>query len=172
MRPFEDSIKSKPYIDEQRGGIGLAIRWRLLRAVGAAGIWSASTPRSSTSSRSSPRRRRANPAASLMMYWHGPWCSQPRDNASGFATLATNTGSIRIGRKTARAKTRSDGWRIFSPRCSLIRAGAVYVNDLENEGEARARAAYGDQLPRLAAIKRKYDPTNFFRNNQNIKPAP
>jgi len=48
--------------------------------------------------------------------------------------------------------------------------GAVYVNDLENEGDQRARAAYGENYARLAAIKRKYDPTNFFRINQNIKP--
>ena len=52
-------------------------------------------------------------------------------------------------------------------------SGAVYVNDLENEGDARVRAAYGDgnRYARLAAIKHKYDPANFFRINQNIKPS-
>jgi hypothetical protein len=49
--------------------------------------------------------------------------------------------------------------------------GAVYVNDLENEGEARVRAAYGDKYDRLSRIKRKFDPYNFFRINQNIPPA-
>jgi FAD/FMN-containing dehydrogenase len=45
-----------------------------------------------------------------------------------------------------------------------------YVNYLsEGEGEARVRAVYGVNYERLAAIKRKYDPTNFFRLNQNIK---
>ena len=39
------------------------------------------------------------------------------------------------------------------------------------EGEERIRATYGDNYDRLAAIKKKYDPTNFFRVNQNIKPA-
>ena len=33
------------------------------------------------------------------------------------------------------------------------------------------KAAFGANLPRLAAIKKKYDPTNFFRVNQNVKPA-
>jgi FAD/FMN-containing dehydrogenase len=48
----------------------------------------------------------------------------------------------------------------------------AYVNGLEaNEGEARVRAAYGKNYERLAAIKNKYDPTNFFRMNQNIKPT-
>ena len=39
------------------------------------------------------------------------------------------------------------------------------------EGEERIRATYGDNYDRLAANKKKYDPTNFFRVNQNIKPA-
>ena len=48
---------------------------------------------------------------------------------------------------------------------------AVYVNYLgEGEGEARVRAAYGSNYERLVALKIKYDPTNFFRLNQNIKP--
>ena len=48
---------------------------------------------------------------------------------------------------------------------------AVYVNDLGDEGEDRARNAYGDNYPRLVALKNKYDPTNLFRLNQNIKPT-
>jgi FAD/FMN-containing dehydrogenase len=48
---------------------------------------------------------------------------------------------------------------------------AVYVNDLGDEGEERVRSAYGENYARLAALKTKYDPTDFFRLNQNIKPA-
>ena len=48
-----------------------------------------------------------------------------------------------------------------------------YVNFLAIEGEARIRAAYpGPTWDRLAAIKRRYDPDNLFRLNQNIPPAP
>jgi hypothetical protein len=44
-----------------------------------------------------------------------------------------------------------------------------YVNFLGDEGEARVRAAYpGSTWDRLAAIKRRYDPTNLFRLNQNV----
>jgi FAD/FMN-containing dehydrogenase len=47
-----------------------------------------------------------------------------------------------------------------------------YVNFLGDEGEARVRAAYpGSTWDRLAAIKRRYDPTNLFRLNQNVPPA-
>jgi FAD/FMN-containing dehydrogenase len=46
------------------------------------------------------------------------------------------------------------------------------VNFVSDEGESGARAAYpGDTWTRLAAIKRRYDPTNVFRLNQNIPPA-
>ncbi len=49
---------------------------------------------------------------------------------------------------------------------------AVYVNNLGAEGDDRIRAAYGPNHPRLAALKRAYDPDNVFRLNQNIRPAP
>jgi len=49
---------------------------------------------------------------------------------------------------------------------------SVYVNFLMEEGEERIRQAYGEvKYDRLKALKRKYDPTNFFRLNQNIPPG-
>jgi hypothetical protein len=51
-------------------------------------------------------------------------------------------------------------------------AGGAYVNFMmEGEGEDRIRATYGDNYERLARIKAKYDPENFFNVNQNIQPA-
>ncbi len=50
-------------------------------------------------------------------------------------------------------------------------AGGAYVNFMMDEGDARVRATYGQNYSRLAAIKRKYDPANLFRVNQNIAPA-
>jgi FAD/FMN-containing dehydrogenase len=47
----------------------------------------------------------------------------------------------------------------------------VYVNFLGNEGAPRIRNAYGEQkYERLVTLKEKWDPTNFFRHNQNIEP--
>jgi FAD/FMN-containing dehydrogenase len=48
--------------------------------------------------------------------------------------------------------------------------GGVYVNFI-SEGENRIAAAFGSNYERLAKIKSKYDPENFFRVNQNIVPA-
>lgn len=48
----------------------------------------------------------------------------------------------------------------------------AYVNFLGDEGEAGVRAAYpGETWDRLREIKRRYDPTNLFRLNQNVPPA-
>ena len=49
--------------------------------------------------------------------------------------------------------------------------GEVYVNHLDAEEATRIRAAYSDNYGRLVALKNKYDPTNLFRLNQNIKPT-
>jgi hypothetical protein len=48
---------------------------------------------------------------------------------------------------------------------------SVYVNNLGDEGPGRVQAAYGGNYPRLAAMKRTYDPDNLFRANQNIDPS-
>jgi len=42
---------------------------------------------------------------------------------------------------------------------------------MDDEGEARIKATYGDNYAKLAAVKKKYDPANLFRVNHNIRPA-
>jgi FAD/FMN-containing dehydrogenase len=60
---------------------------------------------------------------------------------------------------TARHAAHSNGW--------------LYLNfPGHGEGEELARNAFGSEnYGRLAAIKRKFDPTNFFRMNQNVSPS-
>ena len=62
-----------------------------------------------------------------------------------------------------------DLWQAVQPAA----AAGVYINYLEagQEGSARIRAAYGASYDRLVALKNHYDPTNFFRGNQNIQPT-
>ena len=50
-------------------------------------------------------------------------------------------------------------------------SGGAYLNFMMEEGDDRIRATYRGNYQRLAAIKAKYDPENFFRVNQNIRPA-
>jgi len=50
-------------------------------------------------------------------------------------------------------------------------SGGAYVNFLMEEGQERVQASFRDNYKRLAEVKKKYDPTNFFRVNQNIVPA-
>lgn len=46
-----------------------------------------------------------------------------------------------------------------------------YINFMMEEGDERIQATYGDNYDRLVAVKKKYDPGNFFRVNQNINPG-
>jgi hypothetical protein len=50
-------------------------------------------------------------------------------------------------------------------------ANAHLLSALDVEAEDVIKTAFGANLPRLAAIKQKYDPANFFRVNQNIHPG-
>ncbi|MGZ5269807.1 MAG: BBE domain-containing protein [Ramlibacter sp.] len=60
-----------------------------------------------------------------------------------------------------------DVWSAVRP----FSAGGVHANNLGDEGEDRVRAAYGANHARLAALKAKYDPSNVFRLNQNVRPS-
>jgi hypothetical protein len=64
-------------------------------------------------------------------------------------------------------KWAKDYWNDLHPHS----AGGAYVNFMMDEGEDRVKASYRDNYGRLATVKARYDPTNFFRVNQNIKPA-
>jgi FAD/FMN-containing dehydrogenase len=60
-----------------------------------------------------------------------------------------------------------DYWLALHP----FSAGGGYINMMMDEGEDGVKAAYRENYARLAQVKRKYDPGNLFRVNQNIKPA-
>ena len=60
-----------------------------------------------------------------------------------------------------------DYWTALHP----YSAGGAYVNFMMDEGDDRIRATYGKNYDRLAKVKKRYDPANLFRVNQNIKPA-
>ena len=57
-------------------------------------------------------------------------------------------------------------WNALHPHST----GGAYINFMMEEGEERIQATYGKNHARLTKIKKKYDPENVFRVNQNIKP--
>jgi hypothetical protein len=64
------------------------------------------------------------------------------------------------------------GWaRELFRAAAPFATGGAYVNFLTEEEGERVRAAYGSNYDRLAELKRRYDPGNLFRMNQNIRPA-
>ena len=60
-----------------------------------------------------------------------------------------------------------DYWLAMHPFSS----GGGYINMMMDEGEDNVKAAYRENYARLAQVKKKYDPDNLFRVNQNIKPG-
>jgi FAD/FMN-containing dehydrogenase len=60
-----------------------------------------------------------------------------------------------------------DYWDAVHPHSG----GGAYVNFMMDEGQERVKATYRDNFERLVDIKNKYDPTNLFRVNQNIRPT-
>ncbi len=60
-----------------------------------------------------------------------------------------------------------DYWLALQP----YSAGGGYVNMTMDEGQEIVKASYGENYPRLAQIKKKYDPANLFHINQNIRPT-
>ena len=67
---------------------------------------------------------------------------------------------------------RNIAWtRSFGDELRSFATGGAYVNYMaSDESAASVRGAYEANFQRLVAVKRKYDPTNFFSGNQNIAP--
>jgi FAD/FMN-containing dehydrogenase len=64
---------------------------------------------------------------------------------------------------------RCNGSILCAVSCNLLRKG--YSNQLGETSDELVRAAYGENYARLAELKKKYDPGNVLRLNQNIKPG-
>jgi hypothetical protein len=87
-----------------------------------------------------------------------------RDAVWSAAIVGVGPDPANRGKITGWAKSYYEALHPFS-------SGGAYLNFMMEEGEDRIRASYRGNYGRLAAIKEKYDPENFFRVNQNIRPA-
>jgi FAD/FMN-containing dehydrogenase len=168
-RPLLDLIGTKPYTAHQ-GTFdatvphGLHYYWRseYLRAVDDQAIgtliehaWANRSPRSYS-----------------IIFQLGGAVRRVADEATAFsgraAGFAVNVNAVALPEEYADQAA----WaRRFGHALRPLSAG-VYMNFLHDEGQDRIRAAYGPaKYERLAALKKVWDPDNFFRRNQNIQPG-
>jgi FAD/FMN-containing dehydrogenase len=115
----------------------------------------------------------------------GPMCEVFISQLAGAVSRRAEDETAYLGRGApfimnvhGRWDTPSDDARFVAWARDVYRATApfaapgAYVNFMTRDEGARVPAAYGPHYERLAAIKAKFDPTNFFRINQNIIPRP
>jgi FAD/FMN-containing dehydrogenase len=94
------------------------------------------------------------------------------DEATAFAHRGRRI-MVAVAALFERPEERPDHEAWVNGLAAALRNGddGVYVNFLGDEGDARVREAYpGETWERLSAVKRRYDPGNLFRVNQNIPP--
>jgi FAD/FMN-containing dehydrogenase len=117
-------------------------------------------------------RRITSPLSSIALWQMGGAVARVADDATAFSGRSAGF-TFNINGNTATAdgfddqrQWARDYWTALAP----FHTG-VYVNFLMEEGGTRVRQAYGDAAyQRLSALKRRYDPSNLFRLNQNIPP--
>ena len=111
--------------------------------------------------------------STMHMYPVDGAAAKVKNNATAWAYRDAKWSSVIVGvdpdpaKKDVITKWSKDYFDALHP----YSAGGAYVNFMMEEGDDRIRATYGKNYDRLAKIKKKYDPTNLFRVNQNIKPA-
>jgi FAD/FMN-containing dehydrogenase len=118
-------------------------------------------------------RRIVSPVTSVGLWQMGGAVARVGDaetafngRSAGFAFNINGNSSTADGFDAEREWARTY-WSALAPYHS-----SVYVNFLMDEGEERTRQAYGNaKYEQLQALKRRYDPGNFFRLNQNLAPS-
>jgi hypothetical protein len=114
----------------------------------------------------------ASPLTSIALWQLGGAVARVDESETAFNgrnaafTFNINGNSKTAGAFEAEREWARGYWSALAPYHT-----SAYVNFLMEEGDERVRQAYGaEKYDRLKALKRKYDPTNLFRLNQNIRP--
>jgi hypothetical protein len=105
-------------------------------------------------------------------YMHGAVCGYPSEHT---AFALRRPGYCRrvfaAWREPAQAEVATAWVKRVSAALEAFSGGAAYLNYLTQRDSAQGvRASYGSNLERLASLKSKYDPSNFFNSNRNIQP--
>jgi FAD/FMN-containing dehydrogenase len=117
--------------------------------------------------------RLPGPQSEIFLAHLGGAVSRRPDDATAYAGRAAQfVMNVHARWEDAGADETFVSWarEVYAATARFATAGA-YVNFLTGDEQDRVRSAYGANYDRLAAVKSKYDPDNFFRVNQNIVPA-
>jgi FAD/FMN-containing dehydrogenase len=120
------------------------------------------------------RQRAASPDTKIQLYHFGGAVARVGPDETAFARHnAAYLLNIAARWRDPAETDPNIGWaRELHEAMTPFATGGVYVNFLGEEGQGRVRAAYGEPIyGRLVELKRRYDPKNRFRVNQNIPPA-
>jgi FAD/FMN-containing dehydrogenase len=118
--------------------------------------------------------RKRSPRSYMIIFHKGGAVRDLSDDAMAYSGRDAEHELNINGAWTAEESHHEDsGWvRESFEQMTPHSTGRVYVNFLGDEGRDRVRAAYGPaKYQRLVQLKRRYDPDNFFRLNQNINPS-
>ena len=110
---------------------------------------------------------------SIEHYLHGAVCL-PAPAHSAFALRRPGYSSriLSAWREPNQAGISAEWVQRLNCALKPLGGGAMYLNYLTSAaGDAEVKTAYGANYDRLAELKSKYDPTNFFNSNRNIQPT-
>lgn len=113
-----------------------------------------------------------SPISAILLEFYGGAASRISPTATAFPHRQEEFDLVIISNWTdPNEDERHISWtRNFWSAMQDYSSNCVYVNALGVEGEQRVREAYGVNYNRLMELKKKYDPQNIFRMNQNINP--
>ncbi|GAA2861662.1 FAD-binding oxidoreductase [Pseudonocardia halophobica] len=95
----------------------------------------------------------------------------PEETAFAYREGGWNGVIVGVDPDPANAELITNWTREYWDALHPLTEGGAYVNFMMDEGADRVRASYRENFPRLQEVKRRYDPGNLFRVNQNIPPA-
>lgn len=117
--------------------------------------------------------RMASPLSAVVVEFYGGAAGRVAPDATAYPHRDLPWDILFVAQWTDPAETDTHrGWaRGGEEMLSAYSANAHLLSALDVESEAVINTAFGSNLPRLAAVKAQYDPTNFFRVNHNIRPS-
>jgi FAD/FMN-containing dehydrogenase len=117
--------------------------------------------------------RMQSPMSSVVIEFYAGAANRVGDAETAFAQRRAeyDVGIMAQWTDPTEAETHTAWARALSDALKPHSSNAYLLNFVGEESPDTIRAAFGANYARLAELKNKYDPTNFFSLNQNVKPA-